>query len=62
MINKLRKEIIDDLYNDLCRLENAYLTDNPDPLFRKPASEWNKEFYSLLVRIENNWEIIIGEE
>ena len=52
-MNKLQKDAI---YDEMCYLLTDYETDE---LYREYAAE---DLYDMLVKIQNNWEELTGEE
>ena len=52
----------EELYNDICEALTAYEhRDNDDIDWHMDDKDWIRNFYCLLVKIQNNWEEITGE-
>jgi hypothetical protein len=57
-MNDDKKRLNDEIYTEIYTVLTGYETN--DPL--DAAVEWLDEFYHLLVKIQNNWEELTGEQ
>ena len=57
-----KKRLNDEIYTDICTVLTDYESNDEDVITAMSASEWMEQFYNLLVKIQNNWEELTGEQ
>ena len=58
----VKKRLNDEIYTDICTVLTNYESNDEDVITAMSASEWMEQFYNLLVKIQNNWEELTGEQ
>ena len=58
----VKKRLNDEIYTDICTVLTDYESNDEDVITAMSASEWMEQFYNLLVKIQNNWEELTGEQ
>ena len=61
-MRKKTEGIKEEIRVNICNSLTRYETSSVEPIFAKPATEWMDEFYLLLLKIQNNWEELTGEQ